>query len=874
MTEARRDWVVMKFGGTSVSTVERWRTILEVVRAALDEGLTPLVVCSAISKVSRMLEKLLDESLHGRGAPVLETLRTIHLDLAAALELDGASLLAESFDELNRVSLGVSLTREVSPALKARVLAMGELMLTTLGAHWLADRGVDIRRLDARRHLRSIERPRMIPHQRYLSALCEAEPDAAFQQELRAQGAAAYLTQGFIAANPAGDTVLVGWGGSDTSAACFAAKLQARRLEIWTDVPGLFTADPRLIPSARLLRRIGYAEAQELASTGAEVLHPRCLDPVRRQNIPLFIRCTQAPELEPTVIADDATDSGARVKAISARPGVTLISMDTPGMWHQVGFLARIFGIFESHGLSIDLIATSETNVTVSIDTMHNVDLAPATLEGLISELGGFCKARAIAPCAAVSLVGRNLRSILHQLGPALEVLDQQHVHLVTQAASDLNFTFVVDAAHAERLVGKLHAELFDRVGGADPLFGPSWRELFEVGAADAAGAAPWWHARRDALLALAEGAPPAYVYDEATLAAAAARVTALAPVDRCFYAMKANPHPEILRLFHEAGLGFECVSPGELARVRELFPDLDPARLLFTPNFAPRADYAAGVEAGAILTLDNPHPLAAWPDLFAGQELMVRVDPGRGHGHHKHVRTAGAQSKFGVTPEELPRLHALAQAAGARIVGLHAHVGSGIHTAETWSETAFFLASLAEALPDVRRLNLGGGLGVPERPGATPLDLDALAHGLALFKQAHPRFELWVEPGRYLVAEAGVLLARVTQIKQKGRLRYVGVETGMNSLIRPALYGAYHEIANLTRLNDPAAITADVVGPICETGDYLGHSRRLPETREGDVLLVATTGAYGRAMSSHYNLREPARELMLRREDRREGRR
>jgi diaminopimelate decarboxylase/aspartate kinase len=134
----------------------------------------------------------------------------------------------------------------------------------------------------------------------------------------------------------------------------------------------------------------------------------------------------------------------------------------------------------------------------------------------------------------------------------------------------------------------------------------------------------------------------------------------------------------------------------------------------------------------------------------------------------------------------------------------------------------------------------------------------------LEIFKRAHPQFELWMEPGRYLVAHAGVLLARVTQIKRKGDVTYVGVETGMNSLIRPALYGAYHPIMNLTKLDQPRTQLAHIVGPICETGDVLGHARHIADAEEGDVLLVGNTGAYGRTMSSEYNLRSPAIELIL----------
>ena len=863
MSTPAPSWIVMKFGGTSVSTVERWQTIAGIVQRQHDDGVKPFVVCSAISRISRMLESLLNEALNGAQDPVLAAIRQRHIDLADSLEIDGEALLKDYLDELERLALGVSLTREVSPPLKARVLAMGELMLTTLGAAYLNAHGINTQWRDARAMLRAVEEPRMIPHQRYLAAVCHHDPDAALQADLADAGADVILTQGFIATNRADETVLVGWGGSDTSAAYFASKLQAHRLEIWTDVPGMFTANPRKIPSARLLQQLDYDEAQELASTGAEVLHPRCLDPVRRQGIPLHIRCTQAPQMKGTVIAADVPSYGAQVKAISARSGITLIAMETPRMWHQVGFLARAFNVFERHALSIDLIATSQTNVTVSIDPIHGADLDPTTVEALLADLNGFCEAREIGPCAAVSLVGRHLRSILHELGPALEVLDEQQVYLVTQAASDLNFTFVVEEKHAARLVGKLHAQLFGRIG-TDNLFGATWRELFETEIPTQLGASAWWRTRRADLLALAADASPRYVYDEHTLRETVARVQTLEAVDQCFYAMKANAHPDVLRLFYEAGLGFECVSPGEVEHVRALFPDLDRQRLLFTPNFAPREEYAFGFEHAGHVTLDNLHPLEAWPDVFAGKAVIVRIDPGRGHGHHKHVRTAGAQSKFGVTPEELERLRDLAEAAGTRLVGFHAHVGSGILTPDTWSETAFFLASLAEQFPDVRLLNIGGGFGVPERPGALPLDTDDVARSLALFKKAHPHFALWMEPGRYLVAEAGVLLARVTQVKRKGALHYIGIETGMNSLIRPALYGSYHAIVNLTRLDAPTTVTADIVGPICETGDVLGHSRRLPETHEGDILLIATAGAYGRVMSNRYNLREPAAETML----------
>jgi diaminopimelate decarboxylase/aspartate kinase len=170
----------------------------------------------------------------------------------------------------------------------------------------------------------------------------------------------------------------------------------------------------------------------------------------------------------------------------------------------------------------------------------------------------------------------------------------------------------------------------------------------------------------------------------------------------------------------------------------------------------------------------------------------------------------------------------------------------------------------LVKRFPDVKYIDVGGGLGVPDRVEGRELDLARLDAALAKVSSAIPGVTLWLEPGRYLVANAGVLLARVTQTKVKSGIRYVGVATGMNSLIRPALYGAHHDIVNLSRYGEPANISANVVGPICESSDFLGHDRLLPECQSGDVLLIATAGAYSRAMSSNYNLRSPAEELLL----------
>ena len=835
-----------------------WDTIANISKSHLAAGNRVFIVCSALAGISRALEALIDAALRSDFQAVLDDISQRHVALADQLGVNGSELLSEHFQSLKQLAYGISLTGHVDPRLKARVLALGEIMLTSLGAACLTSHGLDAEWKDARQWLKSHEDRSLLPRERYLSAQCVFDPDP----ELQTAASQVIITQGFIASNQFGHTVLVGWGGSDTSAACFAAKLQAERLEIWTDVPGMFTANPSLIPGARLLKQLEYDEAQELASAGAEVLHPRCIDPLRDQQIPLHVRSTANPELDGTVIVAAASESGAQVKAIATRFDLTLVTMDTPRMWQSVGFLARVFGVFAQHRFSIGLVATSETCVTVSIDPVHGFKVDPAALEALLFDLKTYCTPRSVSGCAAVSLVGRDIRSLLHELGPSMEVLDEQKVHLVSQAASDLNFTFVVDAEHASRLTHKLHNQLFGSIA-QDHQFGPSYRDLFESTATESCP--PWWHDHRAELLQIADRTSPCFVYNPHTILNRANSLKNIGSIHRYFYSVKACSHPEVLRLLYKAGLGFECVSPGELQFVHELIADLDQDRILFTPNFVTGSEYATGFQLAGHVTLDSVRALELWPEVFAGREVLIRIDPGQGYGHHKHVRTAGKQSKFGISGDSLPRLAELANDNDLRITGLHAHVGSGILAPGTWSETAVALASVARHFPDVYRLNLGGGLGVPEKPGLQPLDLDHVSENLKAFQSAHPQFEIWLEPGRYLVADSGVLLARVTQIKDKGHMRYVGIETGMNSLIRPALYGSYHRVYNLSRLHEKPDMTVDIVGPICETGDIIGHGRRLPrQTSEQDVILIATAGAYGRVMSSTYNMRSPASEVVL----------
>ncbi len=855
----RDRWIVLKFGGTSVSRRERWDTIGGLAHKRSAEGARVLVVVSALSGVTNALQAACqgDDSA-ARIAGIVDR----HLGFAAELGLDPDAVAGSHLASLQALATDPrAATRSLD--WQADLLSHGELLSSALGAAYLQAQGLDFGWCDARDWLQALPLPDRSAWSDRLCVSCGHLPEGDWRERFSAQAPRMLLTQGFIARHRDGGTAILGRGGSDTSAACFGALLGAERVEIWTDVPGMFSANPREVPEARLLTRLDYAEAQEIATTGAKVLHPRAIGPCREARVPMAILDTARPELPGTTIAA-AAEPVPGVKAISRRNGIVLVSMETVGMWQQVGFLADVFERFRRHGLSVDLIGSSETNVTVSLDPSDNL-VSGNVLEALSADLAEVCRVKVIVPCAAITLVGRGMRSLLHRLSDVWATFGQERVHLISQSSNDLNLTFVVDEADADGLVPLLHEELVR--SGAMPMhdarvFGPSWHEIAH---GRRERAEPWWARHGDRLLALAARGTPRYAYHLGTLRERARAISTVEAIDQRYYAVKANPHPALLRALAAEGFGFECVSAAEVARVVEAVPELSPERVLFTPSFAPRAEYEDAFARGCTVTVDNVEALLRWPGVFRGRAAWLRLDLGRGDGHHRKVRTGGSEAKFGLPVQRLPEFLEAAAALDLRITGLHAHLGSGIQSLGHWRDVHAELAMLAEGIPSVEVLDIGGGLPVPYYPDDAPLDLGAWGRDLAVVKAAYPQYRLAVEPGRFLVAEAGVLLLSATQVVEKDGVLRVGADAGMNALLRPALYDAYHAVANLTRLDAAADTEVDIVGPVCETGDVLARQRLLPAaTAEGDVLLVADAGAYGMAMANTYNLRAlPAEDVI-----------
>ena len=821
-----------------------------------------LVVVSALSGVTNQLQSAIDHADDDAFITDLTgKLRARHVDFAGVLGLDAGPVLDQRLQYLQLLLDDPRRARR-SFDWQAELLAQGELLSSTLGVAYLRSQGMAVDWLDARDWLTALPMPNQSAWAERLSVSCDYTGDDAWRARFDAN-APLLITQGFIARAGDGGTAILGRGGSDTSAAYFGALLRARRVEIWTDVPGMFTANPRAVPDARLLNHLEYREAQEIATTGAKVLHPRCIHPCRDFDVPLWIRDTERPDMAGTCISR-ASEPHPGVKAISTRKGIVLISMESVGMWQQVGFLADLFACFKAHGLSVDLISTSETNVTVSLDPSDNL-VNSNVLDALCADLTAVCRVKVIAPCSAVTLVGHGMRSMLGKLTDVWTEFGRERVHLVSQSSNDLNLTFVVDDSVADGLLPELHALLIK--SGAMPVgetsvFGPAWQN---ISAEPKPPRRHWWQAQRKTLLRLAGQGTPVYAYHLPTVAAQARHIAGLQALERRFYAVKANAHPAVLQVLSEHGFCFECVSVDELRHVRQHLPDLAKDRLLFTPSFASRADYQTATELAQWITLDSLYPLQHWPELFRDRPIVLRLDPGYGLGHHQHVKTGGSEAKFGLALADLPAFMRLAGKAGARIDVLHAHVGSGVSGKAHWANLFAQLAGHADAIGTVKAINLGGGLGVPYSDQDEAMDIAALAESLAEGRRRFPHYAMWLEPGRYLVAEAGVLLARVNQVVDKLGVRRIGLDAGMNALMRPALYQAKHRIVNLARDETGNDRRVDVVGPVCESTDVLARGVYLPEsTAEGDVILVDTAGAYGYVMANRYNMRELPREVVL----------
>ncbi len=332
-------------------------------------------------------------------------------------------------------------------------------------------------------------------------------------------------------------------------------------------------------------------------------------------------------------------------------------------------------------------------------------------------------------------------------------------------------------------------------------------------------------------------------------------------------YACKANTSLAVLRVLEQEGSGIDAVSIGEVKTC--LKAGFTPDRIMYTGVFVSTEELKQVVETGVMINLDSVSEMERLAEIKPGAKISFRITPGIGSGHGEKVITGNKGAKFGIPKDKVVETYLRAQDLGLNPIGIHAHIGSGGQSVEPFVEEAEVLAGLinqlSEAGIDLEFVDIGGGIGVPYKPNEDEMDLGEFASQVTdVFQMDTDIKKLIIEPGRYIVCDACVLLTRCTDVKDTGVKKYIGVDAGFNTLIRPAMYDSFHYIQNGSKFGKACTGRYDIAGPLCESGDYLGHDRVMPEPDEGDVIVVYNAGAYGFSMSSNYNSRPLCAEVLV----------
>ena len=373
-----------------------------------------------------------------------------------------------------------------------------------------------------------------------------------------------------------------------------------------------------------------------------------------------------------------------------------------------------------------------------------------------------------------------------------------------------------------------------------------------------------------DRLLAIAEKwGTPTYVYVEKMIRSKCKKLVDLFPElpVTWLYAVKANDNPYLLQIIAEEGLGFDTVSYEEVLLCRKLGTPAE--KIFYTENNMTDMEMQGASEQGVILNIGSLGRLRSFCETNPGSRCSIRIKPDISDGHHAKVDTGNQDSKFGIRMDLLSDAVSIARKHDVTINGIHAHIGSGITEPENLLTEIDVLLDAAKEFENLEFINFGGGLPIPYRIDEEEFALQKFAKLATermdhFLKESDRKISFLFEPGRWIVGPAGLLLTQVNTVKDQGRKKFLGTDTGFNHLLRPALYDAWHNIVNITADEDEPEDVYNVAGNICESGDILGIDRKLPETRPGDYLAILDAGAYGMTMASNYNRRALPAEVLI----------
>jgi aspartate kinase len=450
--------VVQKFGGTSVADPDAVRRLIEIARAARTrDGSGPVLVVSAMSRVTDVLLTIAAEAGAAKTDSALshvDQLRERHLAMARALagQDDVAALsthVSDHFDQLAAVVKALAVLREVSVRTLDVVAAMGELLSSRIIAAALVNAGLPGEWVDARRAIvTDDEHTKACPLMRETKAALRASVVPLVD------AGKVPVVGGFVGATVDGLTTTLGRGGSDYSGAIVGAGIDAAEIQIWTDVDGMLTADPRVIPQSRLVPRLSFAEAAELSYFGAKVLHPSTIHPAVERDIPVRILNSWKPAAPGTLITAQPSPDGNQLTAMAAKRDLTVVDITSSRMLMAYGFLRRVFEVFERFRTAVDVVTTSEVSVSVTVDDRRH-------LEAIVEALSEFAEVSIEQEMALLCAVGDRLRNEPEIAARVIRVLEEVPLRMISQAASRRNITVILRQGDLPHAMQRLHEEFF-----------------------------------------------------------------------------------------------------------------------------------------------------------------------------------------------------------------------------------------------------------------------------------------------------------------------------------------------------------------------------------------------------------------------------
>ena len=439
--------IVMKFGGTSVGNAERIVNVANIIKSNIEKN--PIVVVSAVTKITDTLIRLANECAQGKGDEVLENIRKTHYEIIEKLKID-KNLLKNDFEELEKLVNKTKDKKTIDIEILDHFQSFGEKMSSKIVAVQLNKSGINAQPFN------SWELGFLTD-----SEFGQAEPIEATYSNLKnkiKKLETVPVITGFIAKTEDGKITTLGRGGSDYTAAVVGAAINADEIQIWTDVDGIMSCDPKIVENAKTLENVSFAEASELAYFGARVLHPKTILPAMKKNIPVKVLNSFNPKNNGTTILSKIKKTNNAVKSIACKKNITLINLDSTRMLGAYGFLAKLFDIFSRNKKSIDVVSTSEVSVSLTVDNVENI-------QNIINELKEIADVQVLNNKSIICVVGEEMRNTPGIAGKTFTALGKNkiNVEMISQGASEINITFIVDGNDAEKAVNALHNEYFGK---------------------------------------------------------------------------------------------------------------------------------------------------------------------------------------------------------------------------------------------------------------------------------------------------------------------------------------------------------------------------------------------------------------------------